>query len=394
MKVLHVIPSISPLLGGPSRVVLELVRSLRGQGVEAEIVTTNDHGPDLLDVPLAQRIEYEQVPIWFFSPLSPRLKEFIISPGLTRWLWQNLRNYDLVESHYLFSYAPTCAGIIARRQRIPYTVRTMGQLTSWALAQSQLKKQIYTALIERHNLNCAAAIHCTSEGEAQDVRRLGIRSPTITVPLGVDPTQPIPEAKQQLRQRYGIDQQTPIVLFLSRLHHKKRPDLLLQALAQLAQKNYDFHLILAGSGETSYLEYLEKMVRELDLVKRTTLPGFVAGPEKDLVLQGSDLFVLPSFSENFGVAIAEAMSAGLPVIVTPGIQISPAIAEAEAGLVVDGNLEQLVPALAQLLSSAALREKLGENGKQLVQNEYSWQTIAHDLAEIYTKIVEKRFTPT
>jgi len=393
MKVLHVIPSVSPALGGPTQVVLNLVKALREHGVDAEIATTNDNGSELLDVPLYKRIEYEQVPIWFFPRFSPPMKEFIFSTSLTRWLWHHLRDYDTIETHYLFSYASTCAGAIARLQGIPYTVRTIGQLTPWALSQSQLKKRIYTFLIERHNLNCAATIHCTSAGEAEDVRNFGIQTPSITLPLGVNQPLDWPEAKQKLHDVYGISTTTPVVLFLSRLHPKKRPDLLLQALSQLADQNYEFHLILAGSGEPDYLSYLTNLVSSLDLTSRTSIPGFVMGQDKDLLLQGSDVFVLPSFSENFGIAVAEAMAAGLPVIITPDVQISPEIAAEKAGLVIKGEVEPLADMIAQLLTSPNLRRELGENGKRLVSRRYSWSAIAQNLTSVYTAIIKGQPLP-
>lgn len=393
MKVLHVIPSISPALGGPTQVVLNLVRALREEGVDAEIATTNDDRGRLLDVPLNQRIEYERVPVWFLPRFSLPMKEYIFSAALTGWLWQNLHRYNTLETHYLFSYAPTCASAIARWQGVPYTVRTMGQLSPWALAQSRLKKQVYTWLIERRNLNSAAVIHCTAPAEAQDVRNFGIATPTITLPLGVNPPIELPEAKQKLRAVYGIPSQTPVVLFLSRLHYKKRPDLLLRALSQLAVQNYDFHVIFAGSGEPAYLAELKGLVLSLGLATRTTFSGFVSGQDKDLLLQGSDLFVLPSFSENFGVAVAEAMAVGLPVILTPDIQISPEVAAAKAGLVVAGEIDSMTKAIAQLLDSPDLRHQLGKNGKHLVSQRYCWSSIAQNLTSVYESIVERRSLP-
>lgn len=393
MRVLHVIPSVNPALGGPTQVVFQLVRALRESGVDAEIVTTNDNGLTLLDVPLNQRIEYRKVPVWFLPRFSRPMKEFIFSTALTRWLWQNIRNYNVVHTHYLFSYASTLAGAIARWYQIPYTVRTMGQLSPWALEQSRLKKQLYTFLIERRNLNRAAAIHCTSANEAQDVRNFGIQTPTVTLPLGVNLLPDFPEAKQNLHHRYGIPNHKPIVLFLSRLHYKKRPDLLIQALSQITVKRYDFHLILAGSGEPDYVNHLKKLVASLGLAKHTSFAGFVTGEDKNLLLQGSDIFVLPSFSENFGVAVAEAMAAGLPVIVTPGVQISPEIAEAKAGLVVEGEVETLADAIATLLNSPHLRHELGENGKRLVSHRYSWKVIAQNLISVYTAIIEGKPLP-
>jgi glycosyltransferase involved in cell wall biosynthesis len=390
VKVLHVIPSVSPTLGGPSQVVFNLVKALRECGVDAEIATTNDNGSTVLEVPLNQRIEYEQAPVWFLPSFSPPLKEFIFSAELTRWLWQHIRDYDIIHTHYLFSYASTCAGAIARQQRVPYIVRPLGHLSPWALAQSRLKKQIYTFLIERHNLNRAAAIHCTSAAEAEDARNFGIKTPTVTLPLGVNQPVEEPEAKQKLRHIYEIPTQTPVVLFLSRLHPKKRPDLLMQALSQLTAQNHDFHLILAGSGEPDYVSYLKNLAASLGLASCTSFAGFVTGEDKRLLLQGSDIFVLPSFSENFGVAVAEAMAAKLPVIVTPGVQISPEIAAESAGLVVEGEVGPLGSAIAQLLASQNLRHQLGENGKRLVSRHYCWNAIAQNLADVYTAIIKQQ----
>lgn len=401
MKVLHVIPSLSPSRGGPTKVALNLVKTLRECGVDAEIATTNDNGAEntqLLDVPLNQRTEYQGVPVWFLPLFSSpskgvsvaRDRGFLFSADLTRWLWQHIRDYDILDNHYLFSYASTCAGAIARWQKVPYTVRTMGQLAPWALAQSRRKKQLYTLIIERHNLNHATAIHCTSAGEVEDVRNFGITAPTVTLSLGVDPQIELPDAKQKLRQIYNLAPETPVVLFLSRLHYKKRPDLLIEALHRLKNENHDFHLILAGSGEPDYLNYLTDLVSSLGLASHTSTPGFVSGKDKDLLLQGSDIFVLPSFSENFGIAVAEALAAGLPAIVTPDVQIASEIAAAEAGVVIEGNVEALAGAIAQLLSSPNQRHQLGEKAAKLAGDRYSWEAHAPQLADIYTCIIQQQ----
>ena len=397
MKVLHVIPSLSPDLGGPPQVALHLVYALRQSGVEAEIVTTNYDRSQSFDVPLNQRVDYNfdadssaSVPVWFLPYNSPALKEFIFSQAMTNWCWRNLQRYDILDNHFLFSYAPTCAATIAHRLRIPYTLRTMGQLSPWALAQGRFKKQIYTNFVERRNLNNAAAIHCTTPEEAEDVRRFGVQTPTITLPLGVKPPVVCPDAKIELRQKYQISSEVPIVLFLSRLHYKKRPELLLQSLGQLKAQGHNFHLIMAGTGEIEYLNELQQLAALLDITDRVSFPGLVVGQDKDLLLQGSDLFVLPSFSENFGIAVAEALIASLPVVITPGVQIAPEIAAANAGLVVSGEVEPLAAAIAQLLTSAQLRLQLGENGKKLAQSRYVWTSIAQNLAAAYQSIAEKK----
>lgn len=395
MRILHVIPSLGASLGGPSQVAMNLVKALRDLNIDAEIATTNHDHPQPLEVPLNQRVEYDvvggSIPVWFLPYNSPDLKEFIFSSAFTKWCWQHLHHYDVIDNHYLFSYTPTCAAAIARYRKIPYTVRTMGQLSPWALAQSQRKKQIYTALIERHNLNCAAAIHCTTEAEAEDVRHFGIQTPTVTLPLGVNPPTIYPDAKVRLRQQYNLPEHIPVVLYLSRLHYKKRPDLLLKSLAALKTKGIDFHAIFAGSGDAAYLEQLYDLTASLGITEQVSFPGLVTGQAKDLLLQGSDLFVLPSFSENFGIAVAEALISGLPVVITSGIQIAAEIKAANAGFVVEGEVETLVDAMAQLLVSPQLRDKLSHNGQQFATEHYSWSAVAQDLASVYQMIAEQKF---
>ena len=390
MKILHVIPSLSPLLGGPTTVVLNLVKALLNNGVEAEIVTTNHNGSESLDVPLYQKIEYERVPVWFLPYFSPPMKEFIFSPAITKWLWQNIKNYDILDNHYLFSYAPSCAAAIAKWHNIPYTIRTQGQLTSWALTQSKLKKQIYSMLVERHNLNNAAAIHCTSDTEVQDVRKYGIKAPIIKLPLGVEQIVINPQAKSKLHSLYDISPQTPIILFLSRLCHNKCPDMLIKALDIINTNCLDFHLLIAGTGEPSYINYLKKLVKSLKLTNRVTFTGFMRKEQKNLLLQGADLFVLPSVSENFSIATAEAMTAGKPVIVTPGVQLAPEIIAQAAGLVVEQDVNALFQGISDLLSSPKLREELGNNARRWASNRYCPNHIASNLARAYGNVIDRR----
>jgi len=387
LKILHVIPSLSHALGGPTQVALKIVRAIRSQGIDAEIVTTNHDVGGRLNVPLKTLTVYEGVPVWFL-PVTSTLKEYIFSASLTKWLWQHASNYDLLDNHYLFSYAPTCAAAIARFQNIPYTIRTQGQLTPWALKQSPLKKQLYTSAIERHNLNKAAAIHCTTQQEAAELGNFGIKTPTITLPLGVEPVTQISNARLELQKLFGISDDRQVILFLSRLHPKKRPDLLIEAFKQVVGHNPDLQLILAGSGDAEYLEYLQQLVSGNDLSDCTTFTGFVTGYRKNLLLQGADIFALPSYSENFGIAVAEAMAAGLPVIVTPGVQISTDIAAASAGIVIDRQTE-LVTAINQLVASPQMRSHLGQNAVKLASHKYSWDIITSQLIGHYKQVIDK-----
>src|SRR5262249_40833043 len=139
LRVLHVIPSVGPARGGPSEGALGTVRALNARGLCAEILTTNDNGRGLLDVPFGQRTQHEGVPVHFFpcldSPLEV-IREFAFSASLTRWLARHLADYDLIHVHAFFSYASTAAMLMARRKRIPYVVRPLGLLCEWSLRQS------------------------------------------------------------------------------------------------------------------------------------------------------------------------------------------------------------------------------------------------------------------
>ena len=391
MKILHVIPSISADMGGPSQVALNLVKALNDLGEEAEILTTN-YG--MGDIPTGDRQEYIfdetlglSVPVWFLPYDPPNLKEFIFSKAATTWMWKNLANYDILDHHYLFSYLPTCAAAIARWKKIPYTVRTMGQLTSWALAQGKAKKQLYTTLFERKNLQKAAAVHCTANGEADDVKAFGITTPTVTLPLGVNVPDEIPDAKQKLRQQYNLDPDTPIILFLSRLHYKKRPDLLLRSLSDLKAAGQTFFAIFAGTGEPEYTDELTKLTEYFDLKDQVIFPGLITGDDKECLLQGADIFALPSYSENFGIAVAEALVVGLPVVITRGIQISPDIEAAGGGKIIEDTQESLTEALLELLQNPEKRLAIGEKGKAFARTTYSWSAIAQQLATEYRNLI-------
>ena len=195
----------------------------------------------------------------------------------------------------------------------------------------------------------------------------------------------------QLKKTYNIPPDRLVILFLSRLHYTNRPDLLLEAITHLSSQIPTTHLILAGSGDTAYGQYLRDYVEKAGLRDRVTFTGFVTGHEKSLLLQGADLFVLPSFSENFGIAIAEAMVAGLPVIITKGVQIAPDVEAAHAGLIINGDLESLRSALEKLLTSPELRKVLGANARRLAQTQYHWPTITQNLIQAYEEILRGEF---
>lgn len=386
MKILHVIPTLSSLAGGPTEVALNLVRNLNDLGADAEILTTDDNGDKRFDVPLKERILFKGVPVRFFPRINPRLKEFIISPSAVQWLSANLQNYDILDIHYLFSYLPLMARGIARRRKFPYTVRTMGQLSPWALQQSKWKKKLVFKWQEYNNLQQANALHGTSKAEELDIRAFGLSTPVINIPLGVDQPKLIVNSSSTIRKKYNIHPEAFIILYLSRLHYKKRPDLIIEVAAEL-KKKYKIHVIIAGSGEEDYVQKLIKLTSELRVKDSVSFIGFVDGREKDELLQGSELFVLPSFSENFGIAVAESLAAGTPVVITPEVQIAEYVAAYRAGAIVEGEKSSIVNAIIDCMENRQMMSQFRENGLRLVQEVFNWRIISDSLLVEYKKIL-------
>ncbi|NEU79743.1 glycosyltransferase [Nostoc sp. UIC 10630] len=395
MKILHIIPSIASVRGGPSQAVIEVVKALRDENIEAEIVTTNDNGNDLLDVPLGRRIEYNQVPVNFFKRFSPKvgsIREFAFSRELTIWLWQNVSKYDLLHVHAIFSYPSTVAMAIARFQGVPYIVRPLGQLCEWSLQQSSRKKQIYLQLIEKANLNYSKSIHFTSKQEQQEASQLNLSSPSFILPHGVDIPNINPNARQHLRQYLNLPDDEPIILFLSRLHHKKGLEYLIPALGKLS--DYRFTFVLAGSGSQEYESEIKSLLVSNGIKNRTHITGFVKGEIKDLFLQGADLFALTSYSENFGVAVLEALSAGIPVIVTPGVALANLVAQENLGYVAEFDVTAIAAAIQQVLDCPEEAQKRGDRARKFVLENYTWDRIASKLISVYTDIIESQTVST
>jgi glycosyltransferase involved in cell wall biosynthesis len=365
-----------------------MVQALRQQGVEAEIATTNDNGPDLLDVPLNQLTEYpvyqDTVPVRFFHRVSPPiapLREFAFSSTLTQWLSHHISQYDLVHIHAIFSYPSTTAMALARSQKIPYIVRPLGQLCQWSLQQSQHKKQLYLNLIERANLKHSAALHFTSAQEQTEANVLEMAAHSFVVPHGLELPAAIPNARQRLRSQLAIAPDQPIITFLSRLHPKKGLEPLIVALSSL--KAYPFQFVIAGTGDPDYEATLDRLLDEANLRPRTHRLGFVNGEQKEVLLQGSDLFALTSYSENFGVAVLEALAAGLPVLTTSGVALSTVIEQHDLGWIVEQTPQSIAHAIEYALQHPEQLTAKRDRARQLVQQHFTWPQIAQTLIQHY-----------
>jgi glycosyltransferase involved in cell wall biosynthesis len=388
MRILQIIPSISLVYGGPSQMVIGLSAALASQGIDVTIITTDSNG-DIgqlpLDVPLNQQIQQDGYQIIYFR-CSP-FRRYKFSLSLLQWLNANVRQFDLAHIHAIFSPVTTIAATIARKHNLPYIIRPCGMLDPADLQKKKQLKQIYGRLLERPNLAGAAAIHFTSKQEAIISERFGLGS-TSKMPVPQDLVIPLGVTAGLFPKRLP-ESQVPIILFMSRIEPKKGLDLLIPALENILASGIEFHFILAGSNpqDADYETQIKLQIQNSSLAKYTTITGFVSGDLKLELLTKADLFVLPSYYENFGIAVAEAMAAGKPVVISDRIHIWEDIQQAEAGWV--GPLE--VSAIGNLIKLALLdpheRKRRGLNAKKYAEKHYNWDAIAQQTIDAYQQIL-------
>lgn len=378
MRVLHVIPAVGQAYGGPSVAIRGMTRSLAARGVEVEVATTDANGGNPLDVPLGSPVHDGDVTYRFFARSLPG--EWKYSWPLTRWLARRVSDFDIVHVHALFSYSTIPACRFARRAGVPYVVRPLGTLAPWSLGQGAWKKQPYMRFVERPHLRSAAAIHVTSKAEESDVRALGF-SRVAMIPLGVGPSLLSGRGSRREGER-------PLrLLFLSRLHPKKNIPLLLDACALLERaRPGSFELVIAGAGDASYRAALESQARREGIGARVTFAGHLEGDAKADAFAGADVFVLPSSDENFGIAAAEALAAGLPTILSDQVALAADVADAGAGLVAARDPASLATAIESLAEDPIARARMGRAARELARRRYSWDRTGDELVSLYARL--------
>lgn len=387
MKILHVIPSVAAADGGPAKAVVQLVHALHAQGVGADIATTDDNGSGRrMECPLGMAQDHEGCRTYFF----PRQTRFYkISLPLLRWLEQHVRDYDVVHTHALFSFAPWAAGRACQRAGVPYIVRPLGVLNRYGMEQRRrwLKTLSFT-LIERPLLRHAAAIHYTSPVEAEEAGRLNFSTPPAVIPLGMDFPGVLPRGKEAFVRDFPQAQDRPLVLFLSRIDEKKGLDLLLEAFVQVKHRQPDALLVIAGKGDDSLEQRLRTQAAGLGLQGDMLWTGFLEGFAKQAALAAADVFVLPSQSENFGIALLEAMAAGCACVATPGVALAQdagaavQLASADAGSVAE--------AICGLLISPDRATALGQAAAACALERFSSRRTACELMELYSRLSKSR----
>jgi glycosyltransferase involved in cell wall biosynthesis len=382
MRILHVVSSLDLRHGGPPRAIPEMCRALARAGHEVVVYST-DEGIDPRRVPLDQPIRGDDgVETWYFT--TQRTGLYGLSMSMVRALRENLRSFDVVHTHSLYRFSATIAAHYCRRYRIPYVLFPHGSLDPFLFYRHRWRKNIYEALFERRNLARAAAVQFSAEDEMRLAAAVGIKCRGVVVSYGVQlDIEPTPELREQFRREWPETRGKLVILFLSRISLKKGLDLLAKAFGAIARARPDVHLFVAGPDDEGYGKKVRQWLAEEGVLGRATFAGMLLGERKAAALAGADLFALPSYTENFGIAITEASAAGLPVIISNKVNISREFAEARAGLVINCDVDELTHAMATLLDDPELRRAMGAAGRNLVAERFNWPAVTGKLIDVY-----------
>ena len=386
MRVLHVIPSVSPVHGGPSKAIVIMEQALSTAGIAVTTATTDDDGP-------GRRLATHARPPRACPPARVYARKWLdfykVAPGLVPWLWRHVRDFDVVHIHALFSFTSLAAGLMARGRGVPYVIRPLGTLAAYGMNQRRpWLKRLSLTLVEGPLLRRASAVHFTSQSELDEAASLGIPLRSVVVPLAVEEERP--GDPHDLIREHPILAHRRTVLFLSRLDPKKNVESLLQAIAALKALQGEPVLLMAGDGDPAHVASLKTLAASLGIDQSVIWLGHVEGARKAAVLAAADVFVLPSFSENFGLAAAEAMLAGLPCVLARGVAIAGDVQQAGAGLAVAPDPGSLARALVQVLGDEALRRDMGARARQFAERQYSTRAMAERLTALYRHLASAK----
>jgi glycosyltransferase involved in cell wall biosynthesis len=293
---------------------------------------------------------------------------------------------DLLHLHGIWKYPSMAAVQWSRRTRRPYIVSAHGMLEPWALAQSKWLKRLATKLYQGQCLRHASCLRATSRLEYDSIRQAGYSNPVAVVPNGVELPRELPALRKS-----RVSGTKRRALFLSRLHPKKGLLNLVTAWTNLRPK--DWELLIVGPEEGGHSAELQAKVAAAGMQRDILFPGEAWGDARTRLYAGSDLFVLPSFSENFGLVIAEALSCEVPVITTRATPWQE-LQDLRCGWWIETGADPLVRALREALSlpSHTLRE-MGRRGRQLIKSKYTWEPIGRQMLEVYEWMLGRREPP-
>ena len=383
MKVLHVIPSVAANSGGPAQAIFSMCRALKSNDIDVLLATT-DAG--MSDPPVRETVvSYNGVSAIFFP--SQLGQSFKFSKPMSKWLNASVPQFDLVHIHAVFNHACVAAARACLAHRVPYIIRPLGTLEPWSLKQKRFRKSVFWHLQGEQMLRGAAAVHYTTAAEQRSVEeRFGLTN-GIVIPLAIEAEGDRVPANGDLSKVVSELNGNPYVLVLSRLHHKKGLDVLIDAFLEVTADAAleKWRLLIAGDGEPEYVRVLRSKVQGSDAGQGILFTGWVTGEEKWKVLRSASLLALPSYQENFGLCVLEALTCGVPVVVSPHVNLADDIESAKAGWVSDVETDRLATVLRGALGDHEDRRRRGVAAKAL-SKQFTVERMGSELIRLYSAI--------
>ena len=348
-------PGLDPRQGGTVRAAIDICSAATLAGDQCTIASVGQGEALWIRPSLPSEVEVVE-----FGPTWPR--RYKNSAQLAHWLRRHVRDFDLVEIHEVFVATSLLAAYEARRQRVPFIVRPHGALDPFDLLKHQNLKRALSPLFGGVLLKRAAALFFTTDKECDDASLMGSDAPRYVVPLPVV-VREIPRDRDAFRRRYRIPDTSHVVLFLSRIDDKKGLPRLFRAFRTALPKLKEARLVLVGTGPQSYVTKMRNEVFALGLQRQVLFVGFLSGASKAEALASADIFCLPSDYENFGIALVEALYAGVPTVVTEGVHIAHELSRRAATIMVPPSPAALADAMLRVLLNPELAALLAANAK-------------------------------
>jgi glycosyltransferase involved in cell wall biosynthesis len=388
MRVLHVIPSLAASYGGPAAAMPVMARGLAAAGVEVHVATIDE------TLPKSQSLDGLVSDTDGFHRISFGLsfRPYRVSLSLGTWLARHAGDYDLIHIHGVFTYSSWAACRAAAKAGVPFVVRPLGILNRWGMDNRRpLLKRWFFRLIEKPLFDLAAAMHFTSRDEAEDVARLGIRSKTVIIPLGIDLAdfEHLPSPSLFLK-RFPEAEGGPRIVFISRVDRKKGIEMLIPAFREIRDQIREARLVIVGDGPPELVEELRHLAVEQRVSEAVVWTGFLGGELKLSALASAQVFCLPSHSENFGMALLEAMAAGLPCVATDQVALAVSASREGSVSLIPCAVEAIAPAILKVLSNQEEGAKLGQAARTFARSHHGMDATGTRLRELYKNLVEAR----
>ncbi|MGQ0663938.1 MAG: glycosyltransferase [Pseudomonadota bacterium] len=388
IRILHVIASLALKTGGPAVAARGMAGALARLGHEVAIHTTDREMGAVEAASLAAEMREAGVELKVYRQHFPAV--FATSLPLARGLGEAIPRVDLVHLHSLYLFHDWAAARACRRHGVPYLLRPHGSLDPYLWRRHRLRKRAIELAFQNRVIRAAAALHFTAAEEMRLAQPYCQGTAGVVIPNGLALADyadlPPPGGLRRAFPEIGARR---IVLFLGRLNFKKGLDLLIPAFARAVLSAPDLHLVIAGPDDGMKRRTVG-WIAEAGIAARVTFTGLIEGRAKLAAFRDAACFVLPSYSENFGLAVVEAMACSVPVAITEGVNIWREVAGAGAGLVGPPSVDAVAAQIAELVHDPARAAAMGERGKALVAANFAWERIARDLESVYRSLAARR----